>query len=145
MIVEDRLNFNNHVECSGEEGGKVVNTLYRIMSNFGGARSSKRHLLPDASSFKLRYGVPARTVALRLKQSRTILTSTFRLMAIVLGTPLGTPSGYSSKKKTFQRIPLEIISSYSSIIWGFLDTSGIPPEILIKYEIFFLGIPTKDF
>lgn len=71
VMVDDRLNFNCHVDYACEKAAKVVNAVSRIMPNIGGPSSSSRRLLAGVSSSILRYGVPAWATALKLKRNGT--------------------------------------------------------------------------
>lgn len=82
VMIDDRLNFNSHVDYACEKAAKAINALSRIMPNTGGPRSSKRRLLASVSSSILRYGVPAWGAALKTKRNRMKLNSAFRLMAM---------------------------------------------------------------
>lgn len=81
-MVDDRLNFNSHVDYACEKAAKAANTVARIMPNIVGPRSSTRRLLATVSSSILRYGVPAWAAALTTKRNRDKLAGTFRLMTI---------------------------------------------------------------
>lgn len=62
------------------------------MPNIGGARSGKRRSLADVSSSILRCGVPGWTATMKLKQNRTRLTSSLRLMTIRVASAYRTIS-----------------------------------------------------
>ncbi|XP_065091473.1 uncharacterized protein LOC135712450 [Ochlerotatus camptorhynchus] len=82
VMIDDRLNFNSHVEYACEKASKAINAIARIMPNNAGPSSSKRRLLASVSSSILRYGGPAWVPALETKQNQRKLSSTFRLMAM---------------------------------------------------------------
>jgi RNA binding protein fox-1 len=92
VMIDDRLNFNSHVDYACEKAAKAINALSRIMPNIGGPRSSKRRLLASVSSSILRYGVPAWGTALKTKRNRKKLNSTFRFMAMRVASAYRTIS-----------------------------------------------------
>ncbi|XP_065075081.1 uncharacterized protein LOC135698863 [Ochlerotatus camptorhynchus] len=81
-MIDDRLNFNNHVEYACEKPSKAFNAIARIMPNSAGPSSNKRRFLASVSTSILRYGVPAWVAALETKQNQRKLSSTFRLLAM---------------------------------------------------------------
>lgn len=92
VMIDDRLNFNTHVDYSCEKAAKMVSALARIMPNIGGPKGSSRRLLAAVSSSILRYGVPAWGAALKTKRNRRKLNSVFRLMAIRVASAYRTIS-----------------------------------------------------
>ncbi|XP_055614760.1 uncharacterized protein LOC129761082 [Toxorhynchites rutilus septentrionalis] len=63
VLIDDRLNFNNHFDCACEKAEKSISAIVRIMPNNAGPCSSKRCLLATVSSSILRYGAPAWSAA----------------------------------------------------------------------------------
>ncbi|XP_058456491.1 uncharacterized protein LOC131433900 [Malaya genurostris] len=49
-MVDDRLNFNVHVDYACEKAATAVNTLARIIPSVGGPRSSKRRFLANVAT-----------------------------------------------------------------------------------------------
>jgi hypothetical protein len=92
VMVDDRLNFNSHVDYACEKATKAVNALARIMPNGYGPSSTKRRLLACVASSILRYGGPAWVKALKTKRNQTKLQSVFRLMAIRVASAYRTIS-----------------------------------------------------
>ena len=92
VMIDDRLNFNSHVDYACEKAAKAINAVARIMPNTGGPRSSKRRLLASVSSSILRYGVPAWAAALETKRNRVKLNGAFRLMAMRVASAYRTIS-----------------------------------------------------
>lgn len=74
VMVDDRLNFNAHVDYACERAS--------IMPNVGGLRSSKRRLLASVATSTLRYAVPAWAAALKTQCNRGKLNRVFRLIAM---------------------------------------------------------------
>ncbi|XP_065084791.1 uncharacterized protein LOC135707001 [Ochlerotatus camptorhynchus] len=81
-MIDDRLNFNSHVQFACKKASKAINAIARIMPNNCGPSSSKRRLLASVSSSILRYEDTAWVAALETKQNQRKLSSTFRLMAM---------------------------------------------------------------
>ena len=92
VMIDDRLNFNSHVDYACEKAARAANAVARIMPNVGGPRSSKRRLLACVSSSVLRYGVPAWGAALETKRNQKKLNSTFRLIVIRVASAYRTIS-----------------------------------------------------
>ena len=82
VMIDDRLNFNSHVDYACAKAAKAINAVARIMPNSYGPSSSKRRLLAGVSSSIMRYGGPAWIAALQTKRNQSKLSSTFRLMAV---------------------------------------------------------------
>ncbi|XP_053686832.1 uncharacterized protein LOC128736381 [Sabethes cyaneus] len=91
-MIDNRLNFNFHVDYVCEKAAKAFNAIARIMSNCYGPRSSKRRLLASVPSSILRYEGQVCIAALRSKQNRVKLNSTFRLMVVRVASAYRTIS-----------------------------------------------------
>ncbi|XP_065081811.1 uncharacterized protein LOC135704275 [Ochlerotatus camptorhynchus] len=70
VMIDERLNFNSHVEYGFEKASKAINAIARIMPNNAGPSSSKRRPLASVSSSIRRYGGPAWVAALETKQNQ---------------------------------------------------------------------------
>lgn len=92
VVVDDRLNFNSHVDHACEKASKAITALSRIMPNNVGPSSSKRRLLASVSMSILRYGGPAWVTALSTKRNRKLLDRTQRLMAMRVASAYRTIS-----------------------------------------------------
>ena len=92
VIVDDRLNFNSHVDHVCEKASKAITAISRIMPNNSGPRSSKRRLLANVSMSTLRYGAAAWVAALETNRNRASLSKTQRLMAIRVASAYRTIS-----------------------------------------------------
>ncbi|XP_058816660.1 uncharacterized protein LOC131679931 [Topomyia yanbarensis] len=79
-MIDDRLNFNTHVDYGCEKLAKAINALARIMPSNAGPSSSKRRVLASVSSSVLEYGGHVWVAALKTHRSRVKLSSTIRLM-----------------------------------------------------------------
>lgn len=82
VMLDDRLNFNSHVDYACERAAKVISALSRIMPNNSAISSSKKRLLASVSTSVLRYAAPVWVTALQTRRNRSRLNSTFRLMAM---------------------------------------------------------------
>ncbi|XP_058448598.1 uncharacterized protein LOC131428566 [Malaya genurostris] len=82
VMIDNRLNFNCHVDYACEKSAKAIHAITSIMPNVGGPKSSTKRLLASVSSSILRYGAPAWGTALKTKRSREQLNRAFRLMVI---------------------------------------------------------------
>ncbi|XP_053699112.1 uncharacterized protein LOC128746087 [Sabethes cyaneus] len=80
VMIDDRFNFNSHVNYAYDKAAKAINAVTRIMPNSYGPSSSKRRLLANVPLSILRYGGPAWIPALKNKRNVAKLYSTFRLM-----------------------------------------------------------------
>ena len=69
VMIDNRLNFNSHVDYASEKSARAMNAISRIMPNVGGPRSSPRRLLASVSSSILRYGAAAWGAALKTKRN----------------------------------------------------------------------------
>lgn len=92
VMIDDRLNFNSHVDYACEKAAKAINAISRIMPNNLGPSSSKRRLLATVSTSVLRYGGPAWIAALDTQRNLRKLNSTFRLMAMRVASSYRTIS-----------------------------------------------------
>ena len=82
VMLDDRLNFNKHVDYVCERAAMTHAALARIMPNTYGPRSSRRRLLTSVTTSQLRYGGPAWKKALETKRNQTQLNRVYRLSAM---------------------------------------------------------------
>lgn len=92
VIIDDRLNFNSHVDYACEKAAKATTALARIMPNNSEISSSKRRLLASVTTSILRYGSPAWFPAIRTRRNKTCLNSTFRLISMRVASAYRTIS-----------------------------------------------------
>lgn len=92
VMIDDRLNFNSHVDYACGKAARAITALTRIMPNNSAISSSKRRLLATVSTSILRYGGPAWASALKTKRNQTRLNSAFRLMSIRVASAYRTIS-----------------------------------------------------
>lgn len=92
VMIDDRLNFNSHVDYTCEKATKAITALTRIMSNSSAIRSNKRRLLASVSTSILRYGAPAWAAGVITRRNLTRLNSTYRLMAMRVASAYRTIS-----------------------------------------------------
>ncbi|XP_062554637.1 LOW QUALITY PROTEIN: uncharacterized protein LOC134219787 [Armigeres subalbatus] len=91
-MIDDRLNFNSHVDYACEKATKAITALTRIMSNSSAISSSKRRLLASVSTSILRYGAPVWAAGEITRRNLTRLNSTYRLMAMRVASAYRTIS-----------------------------------------------------
>lgn len=58
MIVDDELNFKEHIKAAAEKGNKVLQALSRLLPNIGGPKKPRRRLLVSVVHSVLLYGAP---------------------------------------------------------------------------------------
>ena len=137
VMIDDRLNFNSHVDYACEKAAKAINALARIMPNSYGPSSSKRRLLASVSSSILRYGGPAWVTALQTKRNQVKLNSTFRLMAMRVASAYRTISS-DAVCVIAGMIPMGITLEEDSECYKRKNTIGIRKivraESLVKWQ-----------
>lgn len=92
VMIDDRLNFNSHVDYVCAKAAKAQNAIARIMPNKAGPRSSVRRLIAGVVTSILRYGCVAWGDALRTKRNRVKLNQVFRLSAVRVASAYRTIS-----------------------------------------------------
>lgn len=92
VMLDDRLNFNNHVDYVCKKATVVISALSRIMPNNSAIISSKRRLLASVSSSIVRYAAPVWSSALKTGRNRAQLNRTSRLMAMRVSSAYRTIS-----------------------------------------------------
>ncbi|KAL4108057.1 hypothetical protein QTP88_018314 [Uroleucon formosanum] len=71
IIVDDNLNFNEHVDTVARKAQKVMQALGRLMPNVGGPKESKRKLLASVVHSVILYGAPIWGPSLEYSRQRT--------------------------------------------------------------------------
>lgn len=92
VMLDDRLNFNKHVEYVCEKAAKSQAALARIMPNTYGPRSSRRRLIASVTTSQLRYGGPTWIKALETKKNQSLLSRVHRLSAMRVASAYRTIS-----------------------------------------------------
>uniref|UniRef100_A0A2M4CS98 Putative retrovirus-related pol polyprotein from type-1 retrotransposable element n=1 Tax=Anopheles darlingi TaxID=43151 RepID=A0A2M4CS98_ANODA len=83
VMLDDRLNFNSHVDFVCEKAARTINALSRILPNSYGPRSSIRRLYANVSTSILRYGGSVWSAVLESHAGNLIkLNRTYRLMTM---------------------------------------------------------------
>lgn len=82
VMIDNRLNFNSHVDYVCGKAAESTRALSRMMANSYGPSYSKRRLLANVSSSVLRYGGAAWIRGVTTQRNKSKLDSTFRLMAL---------------------------------------------------------------
>lgn len=74
VMIDDRLNFNAHLEYACERASNVNCALSRIMPNIGGPRQSRRILIARVTMSVLLYGAPIWARSIRDTSRRNVLS-----------------------------------------------------------------------
>lgn len=82
VMIDARLKFWKHAECTGAKASTVVSTLSRIMPNVGGPKQGRRMLLASVVTSVLMYGVPVWAESLRNQETRRKVASVYRVSAL---------------------------------------------------------------
>lgn len=82
VIIDDRLNFKEHVKYAGERAATTQVALSRIMPNIGGPRPLKRRIIQTVSTSIMLYASPIWSRALAEEKTRRNLSTVHRLGAI---------------------------------------------------------------
>ncbi|XP_062541349.1 uncharacterized protein LOC134209381 [Armigeres subalbatus] len=91
-MIDDRLNFNSHVDYACEKATKAITALTRIMSNSSAVSSSKRRLMASESTSIFRGGAPVLAAAVITRGNLIRLNSAYRLMAMSIASAYRTIS-----------------------------------------------------
>jgi len=70
IIVDDNLNYNQHVEATATKAQKTLTALSRLMPNIGGPKESRRKLLVSVIHSVILYGAPVWGPDLRFSKAR---------------------------------------------------------------------------
>jgi hypothetical protein len=81
VIIDDRLNFNSHIDYICEKASRSQVAIARIMPNSGGPKSSTRRLIAGVVRSILRYGCVAWASAIESKRNKVKLDRVYRLAA----------------------------------------------------------------
>lgn len=92
VVLDERLNYKEHISSVSKKAGAVQGALSRIMPNIGGTRQSRRRLLATVVTSVLLYGAPMWSESLELKTYRRTMTSVHRLSAIRVASAYRTVS-----------------------------------------------------
>lgn len=131
VMIDDRLNFNSHVDYACEKAAKAINVLARIMPNSYGLSSSKRRLLASVSSAVLRYGGPAWIGALVTKRNRMKLNSMYRLIAVRVASAYRTISS-EAVCVIAGMIPIGITLAEDEECYQRRETSGVRKIVRVE-------------
>lgn len=92
VIIDDRLNFNAHVDYICEKASKSQTAIARIMPNKAGPKSSTRRLIASVVTSILRYGAVAWASALERKRNVVKINRVHRLAALRVASAYRTVS-----------------------------------------------------
>lgn len=82
VMLDNRLKFRPHIEYSSKKASQIQAALARIMPNIGGPGYPRRLLLARVVTSVLLYAAPVWAGALKTKDLRRKLNSTYRLSAL---------------------------------------------------------------
>lgn len=117
VMIDNRLQFKQHVHYSSKKASRLQAALSRIMPNIGGPGYARRILLSRVVSSVLLYAAPVWAGALATKETRRKLTSAYRLCAV------RTISGYRtiSDEAAFViagMVPIDILANEMQRIYS---------------------------
>jgi hypothetical protein len=82
VMIDDRLNFNSHIDYICDKASRSQSAIARIMPNRAGPKSSTRRLITSVVTSILRYGCVAWAGALERKRNRIKINQVYRLAAV---------------------------------------------------------------
>lgn len=124
VIVDDRLNFNKHVDYACEKAARIHTALSRIMPNTFGPRSSKRRLLANVTMSVLRYGCEIWWKTTEKRRNWEILNQVHRLSAIRITSAYRTIS-FEAVSVISGLMPICILLREDSRCWTSKKASGV--------------------
>lgn len=92
VMIDDRLNFNSHIDYICGKASRSQSAIARIMPNRCGSRSSIRRLIASVVTSILRYGCVAWAGAVERKRNRVKLNQVYRLAAVRVASAYRTIS-----------------------------------------------------
>lgn len=92
VMIDDRLNFNSHIDYICEKASRSQAALARIMPNKAGPNCRTRKLIASVVTSILRYGCVAWANALERKRNRVKINSVYRLAAVRVASAYRTIS-----------------------------------------------------
>ena len=82
VVIDDRLNFKEHMKYVGEKASVTQRALARMMANIGGPGPFKRRIIAAVVTSIMLYACPIWSEALSVGTTRRILSSVYLLRAI---------------------------------------------------------------
>ncbi len=92
VMIDDRLNFNSHIDYICGKASRSQTAIARIMPNKAGPQSSTRRIIASVVTSILRYGCVAWAGALERKRNRTKVNSVYRLAVVRVASAYRTVS-----------------------------------------------------
>lgn len=108
VMIDDRLNFNSHIDYICDKASKSQAAIARIMPNKAGPRSSTRRLIASVVTSILRYGCVVWADALERKRNRVKINSVYRLAAVRVASAYRTIS-YDAVCVIARMIPIRMV------------------------------------
>jgi hypothetical protein len=108
VMIDDRLNFNSHIDYICEKASRSQAALARIMPNKAGPRSSTRRLIASVVTSILRYGCVAWAGALERKRNTVKINRVYRLAAVRVASAYRTIS-YDAVCVIANMLPIRLV------------------------------------
>jgi Reverse transcriptase (RNA-dependent DNA polymerase)/Endonuclease-reverse transcriptase len=108
VMIDDRLNFNSHIDYICDKAAKSQAALARIMPNKAGPKSSTRRLIASVVTSILRYGCVAWANALERKRNSVKINQVYRLAAVRVASAYRTIS-YDAVCVIAGMIPIRLV------------------------------------
>lgn len=108
VIIDDRLNFNSHIDYICGKASSSQAAIARIMPNKAGPRSSTRRLIASVVTSILRYGCVAWASALERKRNTVKINRVYRLAAVRVVSAYRTIS-YDAVCVIASMIPIRLV------------------------------------
>lgn len=108
VMIDDRLNFNSHIDYICDKASRSQAAIARIMPNRAGPKCSIRRLITSVVTSVLRYGCVAWASALERKRNRIKINQVHRLAAVRVASAYRTIS-YDAVCVIAQLIPIRLV------------------------------------
>lgn len=109
VILDEKLNFKDHLQQAAKKTDKICNDLATIMPNIKGPQESKRRLLPTVIESTVLYGVTIWEKIFTVQKSKNILDKIQRKVALRVSMAYRTV-GIQSARVLARPIPYEILA-----------------------------------
>lgn len=108
VMIDDRLNFNSHIDYICDKASRSQAAIARIMPNRAGPKSSTRRLIASVVTSVLRYGCVAWADALERKRNTVKINRVYRLAAVRVASAYRTVS-YDAVCVIASMIPIRLV------------------------------------
>jgi hypothetical protein len=107
-MIDERLNFNSHIDYVCEKASRSQAAIARIMPNTAGPKSSTRKLIASVVTSILWYGCVAWVGALERKRNTVKINRVYRLAAVRVASAYRTVS-YDAVCVIARMIPIRLV------------------------------------